>query len=38
MTVVSARSLIDRDEDLRITWPDGHVSRDDRSSVFAGAA
>ena len=38
MTLVNARWLIDRDGELRITWPDGHVSHDDRSSVFTAAA
>jgi uncharacterized protein YuzE len=38
ITVVNVRWLIDRDGELRITWPDGHVSHDDRSSVFAAAA
>ena len=37
MTLVNVKWLIDRDGELRITWPDGHVSHDDRSSVFAAA-
>ena len=38
LTVVNVRWLIDRDGELQITWPDGHVSLDDRGSVFAAAA
>lgn len=38
MTLVGVRWLIDRDGELRITWPDGHLTRDDRASVFAPAA
>jgi uncharacterized protein YuzE len=37
MTLVNVRWLIDRDAELRITWPDGHVSHDDRAAVFAAA-
>lgn len=38
MTLVNVRWLIDRDGELRITGPDGHVSHDDRASVLAPAA
>lgn len=38
MTLVNVKWLIDRDRELRITWPDGHVTRDDRASVLAPAA
>ena len=38
MTLVNVRWLIERDGDLRITWPDGRVSHDGRNSVFAAAA
>lgn len=37
MTLVNVKWLIDRDGELRITWPDGHVTRDARSAVFAAA-
>lgn len=37
MTLVNVKRLIDRDGELRITWPDGHVTHDDRASVFAAA-
>ena len=37
MTLVNVKWLIDRDGELRITWPDGHVTRDDRSAVFVAA-
>ncbi len=38
MTLVNVRWLMDRDGELRITWPDGHVTRDPRSDVLAIAA
>ena len=38
MILVNAKWLIDRDGELRITWPDGHVSHDERGAVFAAAA
>jgi hypothetical protein len=38
MTLVNVKWLIERDGELRITWPDGHVSHDDRASVLAPAA
>jgi hypothetical protein len=34
---VNVRRLIDRDGELRITWPDGHVTRDERTAVFIPA-
>ena len=37
MTLVNVKWLIERDGELRITWPDGHVIRDDRSALFAAA-
>lgn len=37
LTLVNAKSLIERDGELRITWPDGHVSRDDGAAVLAPA-
>jgi hypothetical protein len=38
MTLVNVKWLIDRDGELTITWPDGHVSRDERALVLASAA
>jgi hypothetical protein len=38
MTLVNVRWLMDRDGELRITWPDGHVSRDDPARVLTPAA
>ena len=38
MTLVNVSRLIDRDGELRITWPDGSVTSDDRASVLAIAA
>jgi uncharacterized protein YuzE len=38
MVLVNLRFLVNRDGELRITWLDGHVSRDERSVVFAAAA
>lgn len=38
MTLVNVRWLIDRDGELRVTWPDGHVTHDGRAAVFAQAA
>lgn len=38
MTLVNVRWLTDRDRELRVTWPDGHVTHDDRVAVFAPAA
>jgi hypothetical protein len=38
MTLVNVKWLIERDGDLRITWPDGHVSHDDPPRVLAAAA
>ena len=38
MVLVNVRWLIERDGELRLTWPDGHVSHDERSSVLAAAA
>ncbi len=37
MTLVNVRRLVDRDGELRITWPDGHVTRDERAAVFTPA-
>jgi uncharacterized protein YuzE len=38
MVLVNLRFLVNRDGELRITWPDGHVSHDERAAVFAAAA
>ena len=38
MVLVSVRSLIDCDGELRVTWPDGHVSHDAPSNVLPSAA
>jgi uncharacterized protein YuzE len=38
MVFVNMRFLVNRDGELRITWPDGHVSHDERAAVFAAAA
>ena len=38
MTLVNVKWLIERDGDLRITWPDGHVSHDAGAAVLAPAA
>lgn len=38
MVLVNLRFLVERDGELRITWPDGHVSHDDRAAAFAAAA
>lgn len=38
MVLVNVRWLMDRDGELRVTWPDGHVSHDAPSSVLPAAA
>jgi hypothetical protein len=38
MTLVNVTWLVDRDGELRITWPDGHVTHDAPSVVLAAAA
>ena len=38
IVLVNVRWLMERDGELRITWPDGHVSHDDPASVLARAA
>jgi uncharacterized protein YuzE len=38
MVLVGVRWLMDRDGELRVTWPDGHVSHDAPSSVLPAAA
>jgi uncharacterized protein YuzE len=38
MTLVNVRWLMERDGDLRLTWPDGHVTHDAPSDVLAEAA
>jgi uncharacterized protein YuzE len=38
MVLVNVRWLMDRDGELRVTWPDGHVSHDAPSAVLPTAA
>ena len=38
MTLVNFKLLIERDRELKITWPDGHVSHDAALQVLAAAA
>jgi hypothetical protein len=38
MTLVNFKWLIERDGELTITWPDGHVTRDSAPQVLAAAA
>ena len=38
LTLVNVKWLIERDGELRITWPDGHVSHDPGAAVLAPAA
>jgi uncharacterized protein YuzE len=38
MTLVNVRWLLDRDGELTITWPAGHVQADELAAVLASAA
>jgi uncharacterized protein YuzE len=38
MVIVNLRFLVERHGELRITWPDGHQSRDDRTTAVTAAA
>jgi hypothetical protein len=38
MTVVNVKWLLERDGELKITWPDGHVTTDEPVRVLAAAA
>jgi hypothetical protein len=38
MTLVNVRWLLDRDGELTITWPAGHVQADELAAVLAPAA
>jgi len=38
MTLVNVKWLLERDGELKITWPDGHVTHDAPSDVLAAAA
>jgi hypothetical protein len=38
MTLVNVKWLVERDGELRITWPDGHVTRDEPGRVLPAAA
>jgi uncharacterized protein YuzE len=37
LTLVNAKWLIERDGELRITWPDGRVTRDEGATILAPA-
>jgi uncharacterized protein YuzE len=37
MVIVNLRGLLERDGELRITWPEAHVKREEFSSVLAAA-
>lgn len=37
MVLVSPRSLLDRDGELKITWPEGHLRREQLAPVLAPA-
>jgi hypothetical protein len=38
LTLVNAKWLVERDGELRITWPDGRFTHDNGSAVLAPAA
>ena len=38
MTLVNLKWLVERDGELKITWPDGHVTHDAAPQVLAAAA
>jgi hypothetical protein len=38
VTLVNVKWLMERDGELRITWPDGHITRDAPPQVLAAAA
>jgi hypothetical protein len=38
MTLVNLKWLLERDGELQITWPDGHVTHDAAPQVLAAAA
>lgn len=38
MTLVNVKWLLERDGELRITWPDGHVTHDEPVRVLDAAA
>lgn len=38
MTLVNLKWLLERDGELRITWPDGHVTHDAPAQVLPAAA
>jgi len=38
LTLVNFKSLVERAGELKITWPDGHVTHDAPSDVLAAAA
>lgn len=38
MVLVNVRWLMDREGELRITWPDGHISHDAPTAVISATA
>jgi uncharacterized protein YuzE len=38
MTLVNVKWLLERDGELRVTWPDGHITHDAPPQVLAAAA
>ena len=38
MTLVNVKWLLDRDGELTITWPSGHVKADELAAALASAA
>jgi hypothetical protein len=38
MTLVNVKWLLERDGELKITWPEGHISRAQLAPVLASAA
>jgi hypothetical protein len=38
MTLVNVKWLVERDGELKISWPDGHITRDGPPQVLAAAA
>lgn len=38
MVLVNVRGLLERDGELKITWPEAHISRDELDAVLTAAA
>ena len=38
MTLVNVKWLLERDGELKITWPEGHITADQLSPILASAA